>query len=190
MSSKLVTTLMSQYPAIVRDILDPCALSNAKYPDSHRYIIATVLLPDGRKTYIRADCMRGALIGGNARLEIALHDNHKRLTMGSILVSRISAPLQAPRPRKLEDMPPRQLRFQSHPLTISPRCSKSRTSVPASKSTTSSHTDASGWQRCCSTPSRGYSTCTGLPAARRLHGWCRNFSAGSEAHLKSPTRSR
>ncbi|KAH9856681.1 hypothetical protein C2E23DRAFT_451790 [Lenzites betulinus] len=64
----------------------------------HQYIVATVLLPDGRKTYIKADYMSDTLFGGKSRLEVSLGDHYAKLTRASSLVSRISSPPQSPPP--------------------------------------------------------------------------------------------
>ncbi|KAH9856677.1 hypothetical protein C2E23DRAFT_940105 [Lenzites betulinus] len=61
----------------------------------HQYNVATVTLPDGRQTHIRADYYAVPPPGCSSRLLVACNDNHDELTRGGHLISRIAAP---PRP--------------------------------------------------------------------------------------------
>ncbi|KAI0331825.1 hypothetical protein GY45DRAFT_1210571, partial [Cubamyces sp. BRFM 1775] len=61
----------------------------------HQFNIATVLMPDGRKTHIRADYYAVPPLGCSSRLSILMDDNYGRLTKDSQLLSRVAVPQAA-----------------------------------------------------------------------------------------------
>lgn len=58
----------------------------------HQFNIATVLMPDGRKTHIRADYYALPPPGCSSRLSILMDDDYGRLTKDSQLLSRVAVP--------------------------------------------------------------------------------------------------
>ncbi|OSC97738.1 hypothetical protein PYCCODRAFT_1114086 [Trametes coccinea BRFM310] len=58
----------------------------------HQYNLVTVLLPDGRKTHIRADYYAVPPPGSSSRLSLLIDDDYGRLTRNSQLLSRLATP--------------------------------------------------------------------------------------------------
>ncbi|KAI0661814.1 hypothetical protein C8Q70DRAFT_1052122 [Cubamyces menziesii] len=58
----------------------------------HQFNIATVLMPNGKKTHIRADYYAVPAPGCSSRLSILLDDDYGRLTTDSQVLSRVAVP--------------------------------------------------------------------------------------------------
>ncbi|KAI0822560.1 hypothetical protein BC628DRAFT_1412271 [Trametes gibbosa] len=90
-------------PDATKILITCCELFKDTSPDSavvratmgalgHQFNVATVTLPDGRQTHIRADYYAEPPPGCSSRLVVACNDNHGELTKHGHLISRIAAP--------------------------------------------------------------------------------------------------
>ncbi|KAI0351726.1 hypothetical protein OH77DRAFT_1429300 [Trametes cingulata] len=70
----------------------------------HQFNVATVLLPSGRKTHIRADFWAEPPRCASSRLALVFNDDHAALTTDGHLISRIGDPI-APQPAQEERGP-------------------------------------------------------------------------------------